>query len=450
MRPAAAAPLGLGQLSVTDGRFLVYVGTFIALLWAAMASGAFFHLPLVVFLALSLLAGMVALARRRRWASVRWWALTVAPMAAAVVVAAEANRALADAPYALIPVVAAMAFGLVGSSAQGIDERWMLLGIVVEVTTVLAVLSWLGVALHWTRFATLDPEGWRASATIGYANVTGMVLLIGLVCAAGRAAKFARPSDDLRCWALATGVLATQSRSAAIALGLCLVVLWLLWRPTAKALLWSVAWAVVALAGLVPSIRDHGPQLAPAVIACGLSAAALVLVRRPRTSLRIRAGLAVVPAVACLGAMVALRRRISGEASVVDRLHIWHQALSGVLSGSIFGQGPRQLADLSRGHLGPLLTHNDPLQYAKYYGVLGLAALAFAIVRLGAAAVPGPRGAAPDLWAVAVAVCVGVAAVALVDFPLQVPIVPALVSLVVGASLQPGGTRKDGHEPEPI
>ena len=200
--PGATAPLGVAHLSVTDGRFLVYVATFVALLWAALASGAFFHLGLLVFLVLSLLAAVAALAQRRRWRTMGWWALTVAPMVAAVVVAAVANHALSDASYALIPIVAAMAFGLVGSSIRGVDERRMLLGIVVEVTTVVAVLCWLGVALHWTRFATLQPEGWRASATIGYANVTGMVLVIGLVCAAARAAQFARPGDDLGvgCW----------------------------------------------------------------------------------------------------------------------------------------------------------------------------------------------------------------------------------------------------------
>jgi len=225
----------------------------------------------------------------------------------------------------------------------------------------------------------------------------------------------------------------------------------------------------VALAGLVPSIRSHGPELLPAVATAGICATVVILARRaPRRQGELavvpvvgspasarhltprRAGVAVVAGAAALVALVALRRRITGGTSVVDRLRIWRQTLSGIASGSVFGQGPRQLADLSRGHLGPLLTHDDPMQYAKYYGVLGVAALVFATWRLVAAARDGRGWGAPDLWATAVAVSAAVAAVALVDFPLQVPIVPALLSLVVGATLQPGLERKDGHATKPI
>jgi len=438
-------------MRVSEARFAIYGATFLALLWGCLASGAFFRSGLAGFSAVALIAGGVALVRRRSRASLRWWAVTVLPMVLAIVVSAAANHSLTDAPYAVLPVLAAAGLGLVGSLAVGIDERRFLLGLVADVTCVLAVLSWLGVAGHISAWAILEAQGWRASATIGYANVAGLVMLVGLVCAVNRAARRGRLRDEVCCWLLATGVFATQSRSAAVALVACLVLLAVTCRPMAKELGRALPWSILTLAGLLPSIGGRAPHLVVAVLAAAASATGLIAIRGRtlKAAARWLGGAVVALAVAGIG--LDLRHRLFDWASGQARPRLWHGALQRIAANGVFGQGPHQLAEFGRGHMGPLMVHNDPLQYAQFYGVLGVAAFAVAGWRLARALWERRTMEPNDLWPTALSVAVAVGCAMVVDFPLQIPIVTALLCLIVGLTLQPAHDQgKHGYAPVAI
>jgi hypothetical protein len=425
----------------TDRRFVASVATFTAVLWATVARGAFFEVGLGVFVLLAIGAAAVSPVS---WPRARWWVVTALPVIAAIAVSSVSNHSLADAPYALAPVVAAAALGLAASSSPAAADRRLVLRVVADVASVVAVVGWLGVAAHWSRFAAPLAQGWRATATFGYANVAAVVVLVGLLCAAGRASTSARLDDHVRCWVLATGLLATQSRSALVALALCGALLVLVHRPMARVLATSTAWALVAFAGLLPAVRGRSPEVAVAVLAAAAAAFGLVRGHRARaSSVRSRVATAGLAAAAALIAVVVLRHRVFDGGSDRGRIRLWRISLHQFGSHGLVGQGPHQMAELARGHLGALLAHSDPLQFAQYYGVVGVIALAVVGWRL-AVALWAARDEVPRaLWATALTASVAVAVVIWVDFPLQVPLIPALLCLVIGATIRPGAaTRK--------
>jgi hypothetical protein len=144
-----------------------------------------------------------------------------------------------------------------------------------------------------------------------------------------------------------------------------------------------------------------------------------------------------LPAVAAVAAIVILDSRIGDSGSSGGRLRLWHAAVANFHNTGVFGQGPHQLAALSSGQIVTLLVHDDPLQYLQYYGVLGLAAMLITGWRLSLTLTTSRPAVNAELWVTAVTAATAVAVVALVDFPLQVPLVPAVTSLVIGAAVGP-------------
>jgi O-antigen ligase len=293
---------------------------------------------------------------------------------------------------------------------------------------------------HWAQPLS---EGWRASATIGYANVTALLLLGGLLCACSLASVSARASDKIRCWVLAVGLFATQSRSAVVAMLVCGLILVVCCRAMAKVLFLSGAWALVAFAGLLPAIRGWSLGGLSALAAAGLSLALLRRTHHLMLSWTARSAAAVaLPVMAALAGTVILQSRILDQSSTQGRIELWRGALIRVRSAGIFGEGPHQLADLSRGKTIVLLVHNDYLQYAEYYGLLGLVGVAVIGCRWALQLVRTRATVEDELWATALTISVAVAIVAFVDFPLQVPVVPAMASLAFGSAIRPGHQRR--------
>jgi hypothetical protein len=302
-----------------------------------------------------------------------------------------------------------------------------------------------GGAWHISSLAQPLSDGWRAAGPIGYSNVTGLVLLLGLLCASAVAAVSGRTADEVRCVLLATGTLATQSRSVALGALACLAVLWFTSRPVAWVLRRSSLWALVALTGLLPSIRGHGYGGIVATLA--LAATLCLVVRRPvLPSPRRRTRAVLMAGVAAAAGLVAvtLRGRIFDGGSDDGRIQLWLNALRQLHWTGFFGAGPAQLAQLSRGELVTLLTHSDPLQYAQYYGVPGMAALVLVGVRAGVLLVRRRGAVPPEMWGTGVSATIAVACVMAVDYPLQVPLIPALTCLIIGAVV---GVRGPGTGP---
>lgn len=423
-----------------DWRLIPLLLVFVTVLWGMVARGGFYRSDLIVLVALSVICGVVVVVVEGRMAPPSWrWSVCVLSPVAAVCVAAVADHDLGDAWFGLAPLVSAAALGCCGAALARLGGRVAVLAVVSGIGTLLAVSCWCGVAFHVAEFAQPLNEGWRAVATLGYANVTALVLLLAAVTAGALAARSGRFGDEVQCWLCLVGVLCTQSRAAVIALLVCVGLGLAGRRRVAVVLARAGGAALVAFAGLVPSVVAS-PNVAIAVVAVAISYGLLwwSAAGRPTrtTGTTVLGCLAVAAGASCV---VALRGRAVDVGSDEGRLGLWREALTMVRRAGWFGIGPSQLADLSRGVTSVVLVHNDFLQYALYYGLPGLVALGVVCWRIGSALRVAHETAPPELWDLACAVLTAVSLCAAVDFPLQVPIVPAVTALIVAACLVPAG-----------
>lgn len=445
--------LALTSVPVFSSQFFVCLLVFIAVLYGSVARGAFYQSGLEVFLVFAVGAAAAAVVCRRGKVPVRWWMVSAAPVVVAVLASAVAAHELWAVGDALAPVGAAAGLGIAGCVAGRLADRLVMLRLIVDAALLTAVLCWLGLAWHIPSLAQLLSDGWRAAGPIGYPNVTGLVLLIGLICASAVAAISGHAADEVRCWLLATGVLATQSRSVVLAALACAAVLWFTSPSVVRVLGRCSLWALVAFAGLLPSVRGQGDgglvATAALVVALGLLLWRPAL---PSTLQRRRAVLVAVLAAGLAGlASVVLRGRILDGGSDDGRVQLWLNAIRQLRWGGFFGSGPAQVAELSRGELVTLLAHSDPLQYAGYYGIPGVAALLFIGLRAGLLLAHRHGGVPGEMWAAGLTVTIAVACVMFVDFPLEVPLVPALACLAIGAAVgvpEPG-TASPGRASAP-
>jgi hypothetical protein len=163
----------------------------------------------------------------------------------------------------------------------GPEDRELLVAGVAATGLVVALTGWLGVAWRVDALAWVGDGIWRASATLTYPNAAAAVLVpVALVVLA----RLEGAPRSLPLVLVATGLLAglaaTLSRAGLAAFAVGLVVLACLRgvRATARTLAGPAGGAVVALAGLVPSMPATGPPrpaLALAGLGAGLALAAL-------------------------------------------------------------------------------------------------------------------------------------------------------------------------------
>jgi hypothetical protein len=405
------------------------------LCWGVFASGAFFaedRLVFTILAVLTLLSAWSVIDRRE----VRWWILTLAPGCGAVVTSGLVHHAVADLPLAIAPFIASAALGLAASIASRGRDQALLQRVVVDVATVLGLLCWIGVSWHLAPFAAHLNQGWRGEAGIGYANVTGAVLALGAVIATRLAAASSNhPADLVRCTVLMTAMASTQSRTLAVAA----LVAWgvMAWRQAriAGVLLRVAVPAAVATAGLIPSIRSDEARPIEAIVAAAIAGLLLLLARTRWGSLgRIRATAKIVSIAAALSCGVLLRERLLDIGSVTGHWKLWQSSLEKVWQSGFFGQGPSEPAKLSRGDAVLVLAHNDILQLATYYGLPALVAGLWLIGRLVYSASErfGSSRRVRLISPVAGAALLVVAVTGLTDFPLQIPVVPAALALVIG------------------
>jgi len=428
----------LVSLGFADRRFIPCLSMFAVVLWGTLARGAFYRTDLIVLVTMSVVSGLVTIGLFSQTRSVRRrWLFLCAPPVFAVVVSAVAGHDVADVGYALAPIAAMVGVAAVSVTMARAGGRLVLFRVVADVGTLLAVLCWSGVTFHVLAFAQPLNQGWRASATIGYANVTALFLLIAALTAGTLAARSGRLGDEVRCWLVLVGLLCTQSRSALVALVVCVGLGLLAKRRAANILARAGGAAVLAFAGLLPSIVDPTPSPVTATVAAAASLSG-VLLRLSTRGRRTQLTTLVVLAGACVVAAVWLHGRLFDFGSNDGRLRLWQGAVTAIRQAGWFGIGPGQLASLSRGTATVLLVHNDLLQYALYYGLPGVLAIIVSCWGIGLA-LRRTRATAPAMsWDLAVAVLIVTGISALVDFPLQVPIVPVVVTLIVCAGLAPG------------
>lgn len=306
------------------------------------------------------------------------------------------------------------------------------LGTVLLTTAVaVAATGWLGVLLHREPLALVSSGLWRASSTITYANATAAFLTVAvLVAVAVLPAR--RPSALALVAVLLLGLVATLSRAGLMALLVGVAVLaaasprrrdLLDWWPAPPA-------AVVAFAGLVPSLPAAAPPrpfLAVAGLAGGL---AVVVACRRRPALAAGATLAAAALAAASAAwptLVATRL----TAASAERADLTRVAVAQLGRSPLIGVGPGRLDLAYVDHAGvavrALYAHDEYLQLAAETGVVGLALAVAGLLVLAAAALRARSGSG----AAALAVLAAFAVHSAFDFLWHVPALPLLVVLAV-------------------
>ena len=416
----ASTLLAIAAPGATGRWFVTYALAFATVLWGEVARGGFFRFDLIVFTALAVAAGV----------SVRGGG---SASRAVLSVSAVKNRQFGDVGYALAPVAAAVSLGVVGVASARTSRRFVMKRIVVDVAVYTSVIGVVGVNYHLPRWAELQAEGWRASANLGYANAAGLFLLIGALAACMCAASSGAVTDVIRCWLVLVGLLATQSRGAVVAVAICLVVLGLFRRDAAWILFKATAFALVTFVAFIPSVVNVTP--APVIAFVGIVAClALVIASAhdlpPALNRAIAVGLGVVATVIVV---ILLNTRVADSGSDQGRLRLWQEAVSRLHITGLFGAGPHQLASFSRGVVTQLFDHNDVLQYGEYYGVGGVIAVGMMAWFVSASLLAARRRIGSAEFAHGLALVLSVAFAALVDFPLQIPVIPVVSAFVFGA-----------------
>jgi hypothetical protein len=446
--------LAIGAAETDPRTFTALCLAFAAVLWGALIRGAFFRTDLIGFVVLAGAAAIVVPGAKQALLGTRWLVASAGSMVLAVVVSALDRGQLGALWWPLAVIGAATALAVVGISVSQRAERVVLIRAVVDTALITAVLGLVGVAWHLPALAELQAEGWRASARIGYANATGVVLALGLLCACWLAYLSASLADRARASLIMTGLLATQSRGALVGVAACWLV-WFVWhRAGARILAQTAAWSLVAFIGTVPAVERTGPQ--PLFVLAGVVIAVALLVATGRgmaeTDVRILA--TAVGWSAAATTFVLLNSRVVDSGSDTGRLRLWHEAIRHLHVTGVFGAGPSQIATFSTGGINQLFIHNDLLQIAQYYGLLGVLALAVAGGSLALALFPGrhalrpARGSGPvTAWVLGLGALIILVCDALVDFAMEIPIITAMVSLVLGLTV--GSGRHVGPESSP-
>lgn len=243
-----------------------------------------------------------------------------------------------------------------------------------------AFVGLVGLAGRWYPMAMPSQGLWRLSSTLTYADATGVFLAVCVLVALGcdRHPALVRLALCLG----VGGLVATQSRGAAVALacGLLLVPRARLTRSLVPALC-GVGVGVVAVA--TSPGKDVQPWLAVAlmvgVVVSLSSATAAACVRWARRTRRRRVVLAVAGLLTLVVVALLARHEIGVRAlapSDHDRLAEWSAAFHQWASAPLFGVGPdRVLSVHATDGTVAHFVHNEYLQVGADSGVLGLALL---------------------------------------------------------------------------
>jgi hypothetical protein len=436
LSPQWGAPLLLAALSVS----LVAQGAFYprAQLWVAALLGA----------ALLALPGLHRLARADRPVT-----LALAGLAGWAVIGAVLHHdPRAAVPYLglLIGVLAVML------ACSGLDAgaRDLVLTGLFGCGVLIALLGWLGLALHWQRWTWQGQGLWRASSTLTYPNATAIILAMLALVTLARLTETPRSTRlALGTTVLLTGLIATLSRAGLMAVAVGLLVLAVARGP--RALLragWGpVLGAVVAAFGLVPTMTASSPRPVPAVLAlaAGLAISVGATALRPsrygrRTPFSWYSQYSLV-AVGGL-ALLALGFRLPGWSGLTavtgarltvddpERAASFHAALQVFQQHWLIGAGP-SLPSLTwapgTGSKVYRYAHNEYLQVLAELGIVGgvlLATLLATLVRR----LYQRRRTGGAVSAGALAATAALAFHAGFDFVWHIPAIPLLAAALVG------------------
>ncbi len=328
---------------------------------------------------------------------------------------------------------------LLGCGRLDVAARELVLTGLVSCGVLLALLGWLGLALHLPRWTWQGQGLWRASSTLTYPNATAVVLaMLALVVLAWLVESPRSTRLVLSATVLLAGLVATLSRAGLLALAVGVLVLAAARGPAAVARAGRapVLGAAVVVLGLVPTMTAAAPRPGPAAIAlaAGLAisagAAALRWTRMMVGGLALLAVLLCVPGWAGISAITGARLTVDDPergASFSAALRIFgeHRLIGAGPSLSTLTWAPGNDIRIYR------YAHNEYLQVLAELGVVGgllLAALLAGVLwRLGRRCRSGGAVNAGALAAVtALAVHAGF------DFVWHIPAIPLLAAALAG------------------
>ena len=340
-----------------------------------------------------------------------------------------------------------------------LGQRDALAAAVVVIGVLAAVTGWVGVAWRVTPWALVDQGLWRAATTLTYANAAaGLLVPLALLAVARRAARAGVPAAVAACLLL-IGVGATLSRGGALALVVGTAVLATLLGPgrTLRVAGPPTLGAVVALAGLVPSMAASSPPR-PVLAAAALVVGVGVTVGASHLRSRLLA-IGLAAAVLAAGAVLAIGGR--GDAAAVagtrltiaspDRAAAARAALQLAAERPLTGTGPNRavltwVQDSRR--VTSRYVHNEYLQVLAELGFVGLALLIALLASLAWAVWRG-RAHAPStaVWAGAAAGLAALAVHSALDFLWHLPAIPLAGAVLAGLVLPTAIDQEGGTEP---
>jgi hypothetical protein len=412
-----------------------------ALVYGAVAQGAFYPVKALTLAGLAALAAGVLRTRVPRRALVAFGALAVG---LAVSFALEPDG---DARVAASVLVIAAAATWIGASQR--STFMPVAGLLVAVGAAAALAGIAGAALHHEPLA-LEAQGiWRAASTLTYANSLGAVLVPCLAAGAMRLRERDGLLDRLGVAAIVSGLVASISRAAFVSLVVGIVVAIVVdRRGTVRAVVASrtaiVAGAIGGL-GVLPSIFG---EPSPVLAALGIVAGALVCVPPPASRIGAVVTIGAALAVAAGGIVATTSGRLDGIGERLvneDRARIWNVSYDAGVAALPTGQGLERFQVFETR---PERTfriryaHNEALQAFVETGVVGPVAYALAFVLLASVLWSRRHGAGLELGVAAAFLTHG-----MLDFVWHVPVVALLDFLFVGAAL---GPRQDAGSGSPI
>jgi O-antigen ligase len=439
----------------------------VALVVAIAAQGAYYGAGQRTVAVVLLLALLTAL-RARPWSRDD---VLLPPVWAGAALAAWAavSAAVAGGMTAALPVIAVLAgvtvvLVVVRRLTRG--QRDALVAAVVTVGVLAAATGWVGVAWRITPWALADQGLWRAATTLTYANAAaGLLVPMALLAVARLAARPGVPAIAAACLLL-IGAGATLSRGGALALVVGAAVLATLLSPgrTLRVAGPPTLGAVVALAGLVPSMAASSPPR-PVLAAAALVVGVGVAVGAAHLPSRLLV-LFLAAAVLAAGAVLAVGGRGSNAATVAstrltiaspDRAAAARAALQLAADRPLTGTGPGRavltwVQDSRR--VTSRYAHNEYLQVLAELGFVGLALLIVLLASLARTIWWGrPHAPSTAIWAGAVAGLAALAVHSALDFLWHLPAIPlagaVLAGLVLPIAIDPeGGTQPPARPPE--
>jgi O-antigen ligase len=346
-------------------------------------------------------------------------------------------------------------------------QRDALAATVVVIGALTAATGWVGVVWRVTPWALEDQGLWRAATTLTYANAAaGLLVPLALLSVARRAARSGVPATVAACLLL-VGVGATLSRGGALALAVGAAVLATLLGPgrTLQAAGPPILGAMVALAGLAPSMPASSPPrptLAAAALLAGVTVAVGASHLRSR---QLTLALTVALVAACV--VLAVGGRGGDAAPTVtsarltiaspDRAAAARAALQLAAERPLTGTGPDRavltwVQDSRR--VTSRYAHNEYLQVLAELGFIGLALLAVLLASLAWTVWRGrPHTPSTAIWAGAAAGLAALAVHSALDFLWHLPAIPLVGAVLAGLVLptaldQEGGTQPPNRPPE--